>query len=88
LTALFQDFHCDTLLQSHACGADNGPDGFSHASLAAYYFPEFARIDAQLKHGDFFAFNRADLNLVGLIDECLRNRFEQLLHRLPPREQE
>jgi hypothetical protein len=37
------------------------------APLAADYFPNIARVDTQLEHGDLFAFDRTDLNLVGII---------------------
>ena len=33
--------------------------------------PEVTRVDAQLEHGNLLAFNRADLNLVGVIHEGL-----------------
>jgi hypothetical protein len=38
-------------------------------------------VDAQLKHGDLFAFDRTDLNLVGIIHQRLCDRLKQLLPR-------
>ena len=35
-------------------------------------------MDAQLKHGDLFAFDRTDLNLVGVIHERFRDRLATL----------
>ena len=43
-------------------------------SLAADYFPDITRMDAQLKYGNLLAFNRADLNLVRVIHEGLCDR--------------
>jgi hypothetical protein len=44
------------------------------AFLAADYFPEIARVDAQLEHGNLLAFDRTNLNLVRIIHERLCNR--------------
>jgi len=44
------------------------------ASVPADYFTEVTRVDPQLKYGNLLAFNRADMNLVGIIHERLRNR--------------
>jgi hypothetical protein len=46
-------------------------DGLGRASLATDYFPKVTRVDTQLEDGKLLAFNRADLNLIGVIDEGL-----------------
>src|SRR3984893_18284240 len=37
-------------------------------------------MNAQLEHGHLFTFDRLDLNLVGMIDDCLGYRFDKILH--------
>src|SRR5262245_14871453 len=81
--ALLEDFQLDALSQLHARRLQDGADGLGRAPLAAYHFPEIAGVDAQLEHGDLFAFDCTNLNLVGIIHERLCDRLYQLLH-LPP----
>ena len=54
-------------------------------SGAPDHSPEIAAVDAQLKHGDVFAFDHLDLNLVGIIHQSLCDRLKQLLRRPPQR---
>ena len=68
---LLQDFHRDALSQFHARRSQDSADGIGHAPLAADHSPEIAGVDAQLKHGELFAFDRTDLNLVGIIASAL-----------------
>jgi hypothetical protein len=60
--------------------AQDRADGLSRPSLAADYFPEVTRVDAQLEHSKLLAFNRADLNLVRDIDEGLCDCLYEFLH--------
>jgi len=53
--------------------------------LAPDHSFEIAGVDAQLKHGDLFAFDRTDLDLVRITHERLYDRLKQLLRRLPQR---
>jgi len=64
--ALLQDFQRDASPQLHARSTQDGADGLGRAPLAADHFPEVAGVDAQLEHGDLFASDLTDLNLVGL----------------------
>ena len=56
--------------QLHAHRAQDRADGFGRASLASNYLPEVTLMDAQLEDGKLLAFNRADMNLVGVVHEC------------------
>jgi|SRR5580700_9398561 hypothetical protein len=68
---LFQNFQCEALSQLHAHRAQDRADSLGCASLAANYLPEVALLDAQLEDRNLLAFNRANVNLVGVIHEGL-----------------
>jgi len=54
-----------------SCPPQSGSCGWLGPSLAANYFPEDTRVDAQLEHRNLLAFNCVDLNLLGVIHEGL-----------------
>jgi hypothetical protein len=68
---LLKNFQREALSLLHARPSQDRADGVGRASLAADYFTEIARVYAQLEHGNLFAFDRTNLNLVGVIHEGL-----------------
>jgi hypothetical protein len=41
----------------------------------ADYFPEVTLVDAQLEHGNLLAFDRTDMNLIGVVHQCFCDCF-------------
>jgi hypothetical protein len=55
-------------------------DGARGAALAADHFAEIGGIDVELDHGLLIALVGARPHLVGMVDEGLREKFDQLSH--------
>src|SRR5215469_8838849 len=69
ISDLFEDFQCKTPVQLCAHCTQDRADSLSRPTLAADYFPKITLADAQLENCDRFAFNRSDLDLVGVVYE-------------------
>ena len=59
--------------------------GRGHTPLTADQFPNVASVDAQLKYGGMFAFDRADLNLLGVIHDSPLRSFPGVLSPCTPK---
>src|SRR5580658_7939582 len=77
---LLEDFERQPFADFHSGGAENRADGFGRAALAADYFSEIARIDAQLENGYLFAFDCTHLHLIWIVNERFRNRLNEIFH--------
>jgi hypothetical protein len=66
--ALLEDFERQPFANFHSGGAENRANGFGCAALSADHFSEIAWIDAQLKNGYLFTFDRAHLHLIWIVD--------------------
>ena len=76
ISDLFEDFQCKTPVQLCAHCTQDRADSLSRPTLAADYFPKITLADAQLENCDRFAFNRSDLDLVGVVYERPGNLFD------------
>jgi hypothetical protein len=77
---LLQDFESEPLLQLHPGGTENGSNGLCCPTLFSYDLPKVALRDAQFQNRGLLAFDRANGNFVGIVDQCFRDLFDEVLH--------
>src|SRR5579864_3878827 len=78
--SLFEDFKRQALPNFHTGGAEDRADGFRCPPLPSDDFAQIFGMHAQFKNGYLLPIHRSYLNLFGMIDQCLRNRFHKVLH--------
>src|SRR5580658_7905960 len=81
---LFEDFKRQALPNFHTGGAEDRTDGLRCPPLPSDDFAQIFGMHAQFQHGDLFPIHRSYLDLFGMIDQCLRNRFHKVLHGALP----
>src|ERR1700686_953347 len=82
--SLFEDFKRQALPNFHTGGAEDRADGLRCPPPPSDDFAQIFGMHAQFQHGDLFPIHRSYLDLFGMIDQCLRNRFHKIFHGALP----